>query len=79
MRSLNAIKIDFLAQMSQGQMFTALVTAVNELEDPKGHSMTQHDACMLVTRWAIDEGYFSEDDPQEVEEAAEDAVSRASA
>jgi hypothetical protein len=75
MRSLDDIKSDFLAKLERGEMFTGLQDAVKELERPEGHAMTQHHACVLATRWAIDEDYFSEDDEQEVEQAAEKAIS----
>ena len=75
MRSLDDIRQDFLATMADGQMFSAITAAVQELERSDGHAMTQHDACLLATRWAIDEGYFSEDEEDDVEQLAEQVVS----
>lgn len=72
MRSHEQIKTDFLAKIDADEAFEGLTNAVIELE--RDHNMSKHEACMMVTRWAVDAGYFSEDDAEEAEAEAEELV-----
>jgi len=72
------IRAKFLLEMDEEGSFPAVVDSVESLRRA-GLAKDVHEACTIVTRWAVEEGYVPEYLEDTAETQAEDMVKAISA